>query len=387
MKSFAILYSATSALDYRFIARAGQEDVPRIVSSEFDKNIKGLLSNETPITVPKWIYVKKTLNDTSYVLWGTACQNSTFSDEYSNDTKWRSIQCFIGVVISCPDERLILPFDTLSFRSIFTDIMSKVWNSREASPLLYPVDLQSFNSTEYIHRAEGDALNYNSSWCRFFPLSYLPIEDLFGEALASNKDISIASGIVNKAEVTTPEYIPLLNAVLVKETSGIKDFQVMRLCSKCKKPSYSLIDGLCQECIDENNNMFAEDSIISKLEPSKLKCSVCGEEHDQLIEGLCWDCFRKSKLVHCKKCGKEVEYVYKHGECETCHLRQKRNNLVILIATVILIFISGISRCIKQAAPCPKPLPEPEIHLMDDGVQEQNIDTLKNERLFSGQCF
>lgn len=376
MKSFAILYSATSALDYRFIARPGHEDVPKIVSSEFEKNIKGLLSNETPITVPKWIFVKKYLNDIPYVLWGTACQNSALSDDYFNDTKSRSILCFIGVVITYPDERLKLPFDTLSFCPLFTDIMSKVWNSRDSSSRLYPVPIQSLDSAKYIHRSVGDALNYNSSLCRLFPSSYLTIEDLFAEALASNKDISIASGIVSKAEVITPEYIPLLNAVLTKDTLVIKDSPVMRLCCKCNKPSYFLKDGLCEECINDSNNIVVDSPIISKYEPSKLKCSVCGREFDHLNEGQCWNCYRKSKLVHCKKCGKEVEYVYKHGECEACRSWQKRNNRVILIAIVFLICILGISKCMRKPTPTPKPLPKPNTHLMDDEVQKQNIDTL-----------
>ena len=234
MKSFVLLYSATSALDYRFIARPGHEDVPKPVSSEFEKNIKGILSNETPIIVPKWIFAKKYLDGIPYVLWGTACQNSSFSEEYSNDTKSRSIQCFIGVVIAYADERLKLPFDTLSLRPLFTSIMGKVWGSRDSSSIQYPVQIQSLNSTKYIYRSDGNALNYNSALCRLFPSSYFPIEVLFSEALASTEDISLASGIVTKAEVTTPEYIPLLNAVLIKDTSEIKDYPVMRLCCKCK---------------------------------------------------------------------------------------------------------------------------------------------------------
>lgn len=375
MKSFVILYSATSALDYRFIARPIHEDVPQPVLSEFEKNIKGILSNETPIIVPKWIFVKKYLNGIPYVLWGTACQNSAFSEEFSNDTRSRSIQCFIGVVITYADERLKLPFETLSLSPLFTDIMSKVWGSRDSSSIQYPILIQSLNSSKYIHRSDGNALNYNSSQCRFFPSSYLPIEELFSEALASNDDISLASGIVNKAEVTTPEYIPLLNAVLTKETSGIKDTPVMRLCSKCKKPSYFLKNGICEECVNDINIPVIE---IPQAPPQNLpkpKCTSCGQEHDELINGLCWDCYRKSRLFHCKKCGKEVEYVYKHGECEACNSRLKRKRRIILIILIIVCLI-GISRCIKKPTPIPKPLPKPDIHFKGNVTQEQNLDTL-----------
>ena len=338
MKSFVLLYSATSALDYRFITRPGYEDVPKPVSSEFEKNIKGLLSNETPITVPKWIFAKKYLDGIPYVLWGTACQNSTFSEEYSNDTKSRSIQCFIGVVIAYADEKLKLPFETLSLRLLFTSIMSKVWGSRDSSSIQCQVQIQSLNSTKYIYRSDGNALNYNSALCRLFPSSYIPIEVLFSEALASTKDISLASGIVTKAEVTTPEYIPLLNAVMIKDSSEVKDYPVMRLCCKCKKPSYTLKDGLCKNCINDINKPLIDNPIDYKNNPSKQRCASCGQECDELINGICQECRMKYNLGNHKKCGNIVNRIKAAVFFDKCS-RWQTSFLLLLVFLLLLLLL------------------------------------------------
>ena len=372
MKSFAILYSATTALDYRFIARPDEGYVPKSISQEFEKNIKGLLSNETPIIIPKWIFVKKYIDDVPYALWGTACQNAVFSEDYVNDKKGRPIQCFIGFVVEFPDERLKLPFDTQAFSSLLKEIMSKVWESRDATPLHLPIQIQDFNSTIFVRQSEGNALNYDPSQCRLFPSTYPYIEELFAEAMSAKNEISIAMGIVNRDEVTSPEYCPLFNAILTKASFEIKDTPVLRYCRRCKKPSYSLKDGLCDDCIKTKK----ENHIIVDPVFPKPKCSVCGQEHDELTDGMCRNCYRESKLVRCIKCGKKVEYVYSHGECEDCHVKRKRKIHIIVFFLIIIVFLVGIGKCVKKPMQQPKPAPRPDIHLMDDGAQGHNKDTL-----------
>ena len=376
MKSYAILYSATSALDYRFIAWPDESFVPKFVCSEFKKNIKGLLSNETPINIPKWIFVKKYIDDVPYALWGTACQNAVFSEDYINDKKSRSIQCFIGIVVEFPDERLKLPFDTQAFSPLFREIMNKVWESRDATSIHLPVLLQDFASIKFVHRKEGNVLNYDSSNCRLFPSTYPYVENLFAEALAAQKEISIAAGIVSRDEVTLPEYSPLLNAILTKGFDEIKDIPVLRYCSKCRKPYYSLKDGLCNECIKKINKLETDNRVIIERNTPKPKCSVCGQEFDELTDGMCWNCYKESKLVRCKKCGKKVEYVYSHGECEDCYKKRKHKTRIIVFFLILIICLMGIGKCVKKPTPQQNPKPKPDIHLMDDGTQGQNKDTL-----------
>ena len=256
MKSYAILYSATSALDYRFIAWPDEGFVPKSVCSEFKKHIKG-------------------------VLWGTACQNAVFSEDYINDKKSRSIQCFIGIVVEFPDERLKLPFDTQAFSPLFKEIMNKVWESRDAASIHLPVLLQDFASIKFVHRKEGNALNYDSSNCKLFPSTYPYVENLFAEALSAQKEISFAAGIVSRDEVTSPEYSPLLNAILTKGFDVIKDIPVLRYCSKCRKPYYSLKDGLCNECIKEINKLER------KIEPTEsLKFSFSRQKYVEEVKNF-----------------------------------------------------------------------------------------------------
>lgn len=228
MKAFAFLYSATAALDYRFIAGPGAADVPRSVRVRFEKSVKRLLSGERLILEPKWLYIKDVEDDVPYVLWGTACQNSCFSETFAHDRKQRPIQCFVGVLVSRPDERLKLPYKTSAFSSLFNELMGKVWNSLDSAPLVCPVSVVDWESDRFIQRNSESRLNYDPAVCRLFPASFPNVEGLFSEALASRKRVSLASGIEKRSEVIDPDYEPLMNAVSAKDLEDVKDIPVKR---------------------------------------------------------------------------------------------------------------------------------------------------------------
>ena len=247
MKTFAILYSATSALDYRFVASPSKEDIPKGALNKFQKTVKGLLSNERPIEKPKWVLVKEFVNGVQYVLWGVACQNSVMFDNFSFDKKKRSIQCFVGVVISNADSHLRLPYDTNAFTSLFETIMEQQWESLEQKASIYEIELPFSHVTIGATKVSG--INLDSSICRFFPGTYNG-EQLFSEALASISNVSVASGIQNKSEVISPEYAPLFNAILLKTTGEIKDEAI----TKCSS-TYSLNNNLCDDCLKADDSV------------------------------------------------------------------------------------------------------------------------------------
>ena len=226
MKAFAFLYSATAALDYRFIAGPGTEDVPRSLRARFEKSVKGLLSGERLILEPKWLYIRDMEDDVPFVLWGTACQNSRFSEAFAYDRKQRPIQCFVGVLVSRPDERLKLPYETSAFSPLFNELMWKAWNSLDNALLVCPVSVLEWASNRFIRRNPGERLNYDPAVCRFFPASQPDIEGLFSEALASRERVSLASGIEKRSEVVDPDNEPLLNAVSAKDLEEVKDIPV-----------------------------------------------------------------------------------------------------------------------------------------------------------------
>lgn len=378
MKSFVILYSATAALDYRFIAEPDNVDIPKQVLSLFEKRVKGLMSNETPIFEHKWLYDREVFEDVPYVLWGTASQNSFFSETFVNDKKHRIIQCFIGVVIARPDERLKLPFDPKAFSPQFNDVMGKMWNSLDSKPCAIPISVLDIKSDKYIRRAYGNRLNYDNTICRIFPSSSVDIDGLFSEALASLESVTLASGIVHRSEVTTPEYEPLLNAVSVKDSADVKDITVNRLCKKCKKPSSTLKDGLCDECY-ASEHLRGVLRAESTTELADLpRCLVCGKETAALIDGMCVDCYKESKLVRCQKCGQKVEYVYKNGECESCRNKRKRKERILIVCLLILVCLLGVSKCLKKSTSTPK-LPsknKPDVHFMNDNAKVFHKDSL-----------
>lgn len=321
MKTFAILYSATSALDYRFVASPSEEDIPKGTLNKFRKTVRGLLSNERPIEKPKWVLVKEFVNGVQYVLWGVACQNSVLFDNCSFDKKKRSIQCFVGVVISNADSHLRLPYDTNAFTSLFETIMVQQWESLEQKASRYEIELPLSQMT--IGPTKVSGINLDSSICRFFP-GTCNDEQLFSEALASISNVSVASGIQNKSEVISPEYAPLFNAVLLKTTGEIKDTDV----SKYNSSAYSQNNGLCDDClkVDDSADVIIDDYD----EDVKFE----DEQNYEVQEHL---------LPTCSRCMQVVEYVYGNGECEMCTKKRKRNKYLILISLMFLLF--GVSKC------------------------------------------
>ena len=325
MKTFALLYSATSALDYRFIASPSKEDIPEETLKKFRKAVKGLLSNESPISTPKWLLIKEFVNGTQYVLWGMASQNSFFSKRFSLDKKIRDIQCFVGIVIGDADNNLKLSYDGNCFTSLFESVMDQHWESLDPKTARYDIELPLSDVT--ISPSKVSGINLDSSICRFFPGTYNS-ELLFSEALASITNVSIASGIYMKSEVISPEYSPLLNAILLKKIGEIKDQEVKCLCSKCNSSARSLNNGLCDDCLnsDDSSDVVTDDYD----EDVKLE----DEQNHDVQEHL---------LPICSKCMQKVEYVYGNGECEMCTKKRKWNKYLILISLIFLFL--GVSKC------------------------------------------
>lgn len=334
MVAYSIFYSATIVMDYRFITQPESLQVPTNVLLKFQKRIKGLLSNERPIHIPKWLFDKEYDHNSVFILWGMACQNKEFSEMYSNDGKHRPIQCFIGTIIIDPDENLNLPYDLNTFQVLFNKVMEKEWLSRNTRPSVYQLDIKSMAADNYIQRKSGENLNYKDSICRIFPHTPKIEDSLFSEALSAKKSVSIASGVFYRSEVTTAEYDPLFNAIQISEGTIIKDFPVERICPRCKKDSYSFIDGICEECYKEENE--------KKSNSSKLYCRGCGMKTVNLTNGLCQSCYHASESKKCRKCGNLVEYVYPNGQCEECHTRAQSHKQLIRIITLIIILLCTI---------------------------------------------
>lgn len=334
MVAYTILYSATIVLDYRFITQPEFLQVPPNIILKFQKRIKGLLSNEKPICIPKWLFDKEYDHNSVFILWGMACQNKEFTEMYSNDGKHRSIQCFIGIIIINPDVKLALPYDLNTFQILFNKVMEKEWPSRDTRSSVYQLDIKDLVADNYIRRKSGENLNYNGSTCRIFPLTPKIEESLFSEALSAEKSVSIASGVLYRSEVTTAEYDPLFNAIQISEGQAIKDIPVEHICPQCKRSSYSFIDGICEECYKK------EHETIHNTNTSKPYCCECDMSADHLTNELCHDCYRTSELKECRKCGNITKHVYPDGQCEECHTRDKYKKLIYIILIIALLCIS-----------------------------------------------
>lgn len=354
MKTFAILYSATSALDYRFVASPSKEDIPKGTLNKFQKTVKGLLSNERPIEKPKWVLVKEFVNGVQYVLWGVACQNSVMFDNFSFDKKKRSIQCFVGVVISNADSHLRLPYDTNAFTSLFETIMEQQWESLEQKASIYEIELPLSHVTIGATKVSG--INLDSSICRFFPGTYNG-EQLFSEALASISNVSVASGIQNKSEVISPEYAPLFNAILLKTTGEIKDEAI----TKCSS-TYSLNNNLCDDCLK------ADDSVDVVIDNHDEDVKLGDEQNYEVPEHL---------LPICSRCMQVVEYVYGNGECEMCTKKRKRNKYLILISLIFLLF--GVSKCDCSNKNLIN-IPPNDLELQSDSVKMDSQSVINNQK-------
>lgn len=329
MNTYAFLYSATATLDYRLIASPGINVIPSSILSMFKKRILGLLSDEASIAQPKWLFVKEYYNENVYVLWGVACQNDAFSSLFSYDTKKRRIQCFTGVAVVNPDDTIKLPYEVELMRGIFNEVMERCWDSMDKQPLEITYSLPDFQDGVYISKRTVNTLNYDPSVCRLFPATHNDSGILFADALSSNRNVSIASNIINNSEVTDSHYLPLLNAVSVKENIVVKDIRVQHECRGCQRPSYDLIDGLCESCRAKNTATEHEASLI---------CSQCGKVYKHLEYGLCDNCYKLSKMMTCKECGKKVEFIHPDGRCDDCRtIILKRKRRIVLITFLMLI--------------------------------------------------
>lgn len=310
-----ILFSATAALDYRFVASPCEKDIPKDILIRFKKSIRGLLSNETMIAIPKWLLVKEIVNGKSYILWGVAVDNSVLSEDYCHDEKKRSIQCFIGLVIKSENNDLVLPYEVDSFTSLFNEIMKDQWTSLNQYSVEYNVGMPS--STSVIKASKISEINIDPTLCRFFPGSF-DAKKLFEEALSSTQCISVASGIKDKSEVISAEYHPLLNAVLLKPIGIIKDDKIKSKCSKCNSIVDSDTDGLCDACSDSFVSVKID--LDEKTDPDN------------------------NKFI-CDRCGQEVEYLYNNGECETCRRKLKWRRFAVLVSLVFLFVGLGKFSC------------------------------------------
>ena len=329
MNTYAFLYSATATLDYRLIASPSINVIPSSILSMFKKRILGLLSDEASISQPKWLFVKEYCNEKVYVLWGVACQNDTFSSIFSYDTKKRRIQSFTGVAIVNPDDTIKLPYEVGLMRGIFNEVMERCWDSMDKQSLEIAYSLSDFQDGVYISKRTVNTLNYDTSVCRLFPATHNDSGILFADALSSNQNVSIASNIINISEVTDPHYLPLLNAVSVQENIVVKDIRVQHECVGCKRPSYDLIDGLCESCRAKNTTTVHEASLV---------CPQCGKVYRHLKYGLCDNCYKLSKMMTCKECGKKVEFIHPDGTCDDCHTKIiKRKRRIVLIVFLIII--------------------------------------------------
>ena len=355
MKTFALLYSATSALDYRFIASPSKEDIPEGTLKKFWKAVKGLLSNERPIATPKWLLVKEFVNGTQYVLWGMACQNSFLSERFSFDKKTRDIQCFVGIVIGEADNNIKLPYDGNCFTSLFERVMDQHWESLDPKAARYDIELPLSHVT--IGPTKVSGINLDSSICRFFPGTYNS-EQLFSEALASISNVSVASGIQNKSEVISPEYAPLFNAVLLKTTGEIKDEGI----SKCNSSAYSLNNGLYDDCLK------AGDSADVVIDDYDEDVKFEDEQNSEVQEHL---------LPTCSRCMQVVEYVYGNGECEMCTKKGKRNKYLILISLIFLLL--GVSKCNCSNQNLIN-IPHQDLELQSDSVKVDSQSVINNKK-------
>lgn len=334
MKAHLILYTATAGLDYRFMAEPESPTLSRATLSLFKKRIRGLLSSETLIKKPKWMLCKEVSKDYSCILWGVACQNSTFSVVPLNDEKGRVIQCFIGLVIEHPDEYLKLPYDVAAFNRTFNEIIERNWKSLNSKPENVLVVVDDMLSTSYIRAGKGCFLNYNQNICRLFPASLYPDELLFSEALSSSNSVSLATSVERKSEVIEPEYEPLMNAILLKSSDDVKDVPVKRICKKCKAAAYDLIDGLCENC----RSYRAEEDI-----KQKSLCIECGKESDDLLNGLCQECIENHNKPVCKKCKRQVDVLYKGGICKDC--KKEKSLRLTMVALIALLSIVCLLKC------------------------------------------
>lgn len=317
MRSFAFLYSATVARDYGLVASPGISIVPKEVIRIFRLRVRGLLSDEEPIDVPRWLLLKEFHGQKTYILWGMGCMNSMLSPSFSKDNKHRAIQCFTGCIIIDPEINLRLPYDVESFVPLFNEVMSNRWESFDPKSLEMEYPIDRMKAGHYIKGKSGLNLNYNSMSCRFFPASANPDGVLFSEAIWSDRSVSLASNIVRKSEVVTPEFIPLLNAVYLKETDEIKDISVKHQCSRCKQNYMVLHDGLCETCY----------MVLHPDNPTKNT-----EENHSVIH--------ENSHTICSRCGKEVARINQDGICEDCYKKASRRRMIyiVVLAVIGLIF-------------------------------------------------
>lgn len=344
MKAHLILYTATAALDYRFVAKPYCSSIPDSVLSIFEKRILGLLSSEKAIEKPKWMLCKEVSETGSFILWGVACQNSSLSEVSSSDIKGRLIQCFIGLVITCNDTPSRLPFDMAAFKVLFNDVIDRKWKSFDSKSEDIHIEVDEMMSVSYLYPKEGSHLNFSQNTCRFFPPSMYSDESLLSEALASETTVSLATAIRRKSEVTEPEYEPLMNAVLLQFNDSIKDFPVKRICKKCKTAEYDLISGICPKCRERKEAPY---------NPKKNVCRECGMEKDYLTDGLCQECFDRLNKVSFKKYGRLLnpDQMHKNGKWLECHAKDMRKRKLSVLVLLILIALLSFKKCNQTKSP------------------------------------
>lgn len=317
---YAFVRSRTYYREYDYRLLTPITKISKTAHQYFEKCVRNILSdssqNETEWNEPTWLLIKQD----NCILWGVACNNSTFSKECcQEEVGRRSVRCFCGVVyVDADANSLKLPYNVQAFQSVFDSTIGYLWKERVSEKPDVIVSLGKAN--EYIESARWkNELNVNPQICRLLP-TCLDTKELLSACLTVSTDISIAVNVMTQEQVYDKKtFIALLNAVMRHGRSTI-DLPIKQKCKKCETWSDELIDGLCNDC----------------------------RERESTAEHKAPDYEDSPEVLYvCVKCGKQTEWVNEKGLCADCANKQYRKQLIryIVIGLFVLFFI-----CIKMCS-------------------------------------
>lgn len=319
---YAFVRSRTYYREYDYRLLTPITKISKTAHQYFEKCVRNILSdssqNETEWNEPTWLLIKQD----NCILWGVACNNSTFSKECcQEEVGRRGVRCFCGVVyVDADANSLKLPYNVQAFQSVFDSTIGYLWKERVSEKPDVIVSLGKAN--EYIESAGWkNELNVNPQICRLLPTS-LDTKELLSACLTVSTDISIAVNVMTQEQVYDKKtFVALLNAVMRHGRSTI-DLPIKQKCKKCGTWVDELVDGLCNEC--QKQRKLAEKEEIERIEKQEERI-----------------------LYTCVKCGNQKDWVNNKGLCIDCEEKQYRKKITnyILIGLSILILL-----CVKMCS-------------------------------------